>query len=120
MSQPSPTRGRDALSRPRHRSSPSGAQKGNPGRWRPHPCPCRPEVASTCAVRVSGVADSPEGDAGARGGPAPVPGADPAAVGAWLAEELGDERWRESTLHPIGAGRSNLTYRVVCPAGAVV
>lgn len=66
------------------------------------------------------MADCPEGDTRTRGGPPPVPGADPAAVGAWLAEELGDERWRESTMHPIGAGRSNLTYRVACPAGAVV
>ncbi len=48
------------------------------------------------------------------------PGADPAAVGAWLAAELGDARWRDATLSPIGAGRSNLTYRVESPAGAVV
>ncbi|MFC5994104.1 phosphotransferase family protein [Pseudonocardia hispaniensis] len=48
------------------------------------------------------------------------PGADPAAVGAWLAVELGDEAWRRSTLSPIGAGRSNLTYRVDSPAGTVV
>ncbi|MGI5130907.1 phosphotransferase family protein [Pseudonocardia sp. CA-107938] len=49
-----------------------------------------------------------------------TPGADPAAVGAWLAAELGDPAWRDATLTPIGAGRSNLTYRVVSPAGAVV
>jgi aminoglycoside phosphotransferase (APT) family kinase protein len=48
------------------------------------------------------------------------PGADPAAVGAWLAERLGDPRWREVTLSPIGAGRSNLTYRVDGAAGSVV
>jgi aminoglycoside phosphotransferase (APT) family kinase protein len=48
------------------------------------------------------------------------PGADATAVGAWLAERLGDPAWRQSTLRPIGAGRSNLTYRVDSPAGAVV
>ena len=49
-----------------------------------------------------------------------MPGADPEIVGGWLAEQLGDERWRSCTLHPLGAGRSNLTYRVESPAGAVV
>ncbi len=48
------------------------------------------------------------------------PGADPAAVGAWLAERLGDPGWREVTLSPIGAGRSNLTYRVDGAPGSVV
>ena len=48
------------------------------------------------------------------------PGADPAAVGAWLATELGDPGWAAATLSPIGAGRSNLTYRVDSPAGSVV
>jgi aminoglycoside phosphotransferase (APT) family kinase protein len=66
------------------------------------------------------VAVSPERDDRARNGPRPLPGADPVAVGAWLAEALGDERWRGCTLRPIGAGRSNLTYRVDSPAGAVV
>ena len=66
------------------------------------------------------MAVSPARDDRARSGPAPVPGADPATVGAWLADELGDERWHGCTLHPIGAGRSNLTYRVESPAGAVV
>jgi aminoglycoside phosphotransferase (APT) family kinase protein len=51
---------------------------------------------------------------------APVPGADPGAVGPWLAERLGDPRWQDCALDPIGAGRSNLTYRVQSPAGAVV
>ena len=50
----------------------------------------------------------------------PTPGADPASVGAFLATELGDERWRDCTLAPVGAGRSNLTYRVDSAAGAVV
>lgn len=49
-----------------------------------------------------------------------TPGADPASVGAFLATELGDERWRDCTLAPVGAGRSNLTYRVDSAAGAVV
>lgn len=48
------------------------------------------------------------------------PGADSTAVGAWLADELGDPRWRRCTLSPIGAGRSNLTYRVRSDAGSVV
>jgi aminoglycoside phosphotransferase (APT) family kinase protein len=48
------------------------------------------------------------------------PGADPGAVGTWLAERLGDPGWREVTLSPIGAGRSNLTYRVDSAAGSVV
>ncbi len=48
------------------------------------------------------------------------PGADPAAVGAWLADRLGDPDWRQCDLSPIGAGRSNLTYRVTSAAGAVV
>lgn len=49
-----------------------------------------------------------------------TPGADPAAVGRWLAAELGDERWAHAVLAPIGGGRSNLTYRVDSPAGSVV
>ncbi|MEV1294757.1 phosphotransferase family protein [Pseudonocardia sp. NPDC049635] len=50
----------------------------------------------------------------------PTPGADPAAVGGWLATVLDDERWTAAELVPIGAGRSNLTYRVDSPAGSVV
>ncbi len=50
----------------------------------------------------------------------PVPGADPAAVGPWLADRLGDPAWRECSLAPVGAGRSNLTYRVQSRVGAVV
>ncbi|MBP2369057.1 phosphotransferase family protein [Pseudonocardia parietis] len=50
----------------------------------------------------------------------PTPGADPAEVGAWLARVLDDERWTDAELASIGAGRSNLTYRVSSPAGAVV
>ncbi|WP_147258796.1 phosphotransferase family protein [Pseudonocardia hierapolitana] len=66
------------------------------------------------------MAVTPERDDRGRSGPAPVPGADPVAVGAWLAAELGDERWRGCTLRSLGEGRSNLTYRVDSPAGAVV
>ncbi len=47
-------------------------------------------------------------------------GADPAAVGAWLASQLDDPAWTSSTLRPIGGGRSNLTYRVDSAAGSVV
>ncbi|WP_300009194.1 phosphotransferase family protein [Pseudonocardia sp.] len=49
-----------------------------------------------------------------------VPGADAGRVGAWLAARLDDPRWSECTLSPIGAGRSNLTYRVSSAAGDVV
>jgi aminoglycoside phosphotransferase (APT) family kinase protein len=37
-----------------------------------------------------------------------------------LAQRLDDPRWSDCTLAPIGAGRSNLTYRVDSAAGAVV
>nr|WP_222131867.1 phosphotransferase family protein [Pseudonocardia sp. C8] len=37
-----------------------------------------------------------------------------------MATALDDERWRDAELAAIGAGRSNLTYRVSSPAGAVV
>ncbi|GAA1208237.1 phosphotransferase family protein [Pseudonocardia alaniniphila] len=57
---------------------------------------------------------------GTRSVPDAHPGADAAVVGAWLAEHLGDSAWLQSSLSPIGAGRSNLTYRVDSPAGAVV
>ena len=69
------------------------------------------------AVKVLVVAASPE--------PTPEgsddhPGADPASVGAWLAEQLDAPGWRDCTLAPVGAGRSNLTYRVDSTAGSVV
>ncbi|HVH21659.1 MAG TPA: phosphotransferase family protein [Pseudonocardia sp.] len=48
------------------------------------------------------------------------PGADPAAVGAWLAQLWDDPRWSQNTLAPVGGGRSNLTYRIDSPAGSVV
>ncbi|MDN5750151.1 MAG: phosphotransferase family protein [Pseudonocardia sp.] len=57
---------------------------------------------------------------GAGGPDGAVPGADPAAVGPWLADRLDDSRWQTCTLRPIGGGRSNLTYRVDSAAGAVV
>jgi aminoglycoside phosphotransferase (APT) family kinase protein len=47
-------------------------------------------------------------------------GADPVAVGAWLAARLADPSWADCTLRPIGGGRSNLTYRVDSAAGSVV
>jgi aminoglycoside phosphotransferase (APT) family kinase protein len=50
----------------------------------------------------------------------PSPGADPEAVGSWLADLWDEPGWRQSTLTPIGGGRSNLTYRVDSPAGSVV
>lgn len=66
------------------------------------------------------VAASPDRDTSPEAGPKTVPGADAATVGAWLADQLGDPAWRDATLRPIGGGRSNLTYRVDSPAGAVV
>ena len=66
------------------------------------------------------MAVSPERAADDRARPGPVPGAEPGAVGDWLAGQLGDARWRTCALRPIGAGRSNLTYRVDSPAGSVV
>ena len=47
-------------------------------------------------------------------------GADPAAVGNWLAARLDDPAWTSCRLQPIGGGRSNLTYRVDSAAGTVV
>ncbi|MFP5220449.1 MAG: phosphotransferase, partial [Actinomycetes bacterium] len=49
-----------------------------------------------------------------------VPGADPAVVGPYLARALDDDRWTEPTVTLIAGGKSNLTYRVDSPAGAVV
>jgi aminoglycoside phosphotransferase (APT) family kinase protein len=43
-------------------------------------------------------------------------GADPTVVGPYLAEVLGDERWRSVSIELIAAGMSNLTY-VVTPDG---
>ncbi|MDQ4115433.1 MAG: phosphotransferase family protein [Actinomycetota bacterium] len=63
---------------------------------------------------TAGSADTTNGTDGT------TPGADPGRVGAWLAGELGDDRWRDCRLSTIGAGRSNLTYRVQSPAGSVV
>jgi aminoglycoside phosphotransferase (APT) family kinase protein len=47
-------------------------------------------------------------------------GAEPGYVGQWLAERLGGSGWRDCEMSSIGHGRSNLTYRVSSPAGAVV
>lgn len=94
-------------------TSPRAAQDSS-GRAHPHGTPTAP----VGAVRVPIVAVSPDREV------PPVPGvhpeADPVAVGAWLADRLGDPAWRDATLAPIGAGRSNLTYRVDSAAGAVV
>lgn len=67
--------------------------------------------------------ESPSGNAAASDtdrSPGPLPGADPAVVGPWLAERLDEPGWRECRLATIGAGRSNLTYRVDSAAGSVV
>ena len=39
-------------------------------------------------------------------------GADPSVVGPYLAEQLGDEGWRDCRVELISGGRSNLTYLV--------
>jgi len=47
-------------------------------------------------------------------------GADPAVVGPYLAGVLDDPAWRGCTVEAIAGGRSNLTYAVTSPAGALV
>lgn len=51
---------------------------------------------------------------------APVAGADPAVVGPYLADALGDPAWKDPMVTLIAGGKSNLTYRVDSPAGSVV
>ena len=46
--------------------------------------------------------------------------ADPALVGPWLAEVLAEPGWSSCQVTRIGAGRSNLTFRVDSTAGSVV
>jgi aminoglycoside phosphotransferase (APT) family kinase protein len=43
-----------------------------------------------------------------------------AAVGKYLASQLGDDAWRECAMELVAGGRSNLTFIVTSPAGAVV
>ena len=50
----------------------------------------------------------------------PVPGADPAAVGPYLARVLDEPSWRDCTVEVIAGGRSNLTYAVTSAAGSLV
>ncbi len=47
-------------------------------------------------------------------------GADPAVVGPYLAEVLGDEAWRSPGVELIAGGKSNLTYRVSSAVGDVI
>ena len=49
-----------------------------------------------------------------------VEGADPALVGPYLAEQLGDDAWRECSVELIAGGRSNLTYLVSAGAKEVI
>jgi aminoglycoside phosphotransferase (APT) family kinase protein len=46
--------------------------------------------------------------------------ADPARVGGWLADRLDEPGWHDCSLRSVGHGRSNITFRVDSPAGAVV
>lgn len=60
-------------------------------------------------------------DSGGRGHDETVrAAADPALVGPWLARVLDEPRWSDCRVSRIGAGRSNLTFRVDSAAGAVV
>ncbi|MCU1590941.1 MAG: putative aminoglycoside phosphotransferase [Frankiales bacterium] len=47
-------------------------------------------------------------------------GADPAVVGPYLADVLGDEAWRTPSVTLIAGGKSNLTYRVSSSVGDVI
>ena len=47
-------------------------------------------------------------------------GADPAVVGPHLVKALDDPRWVSCEVSLIAGGKSNLTYRISCPAGDVV
>ena len=47
-------------------------------------------------------------------------GADPAVVGPYLAEVLGDDAWTTPRIELIAGGKSNLTYRVSSTAGDVI
>ena len=49
-----------------------------------------------------------------------VAGADPAVVGPYLANVLGDPGWATSTVTLVDGGKSNLTYFVDSPVGSVV
>ncbi|TDT34117.1 phosphotransferase family protein [Naumannella halotolerans] len=49
-----------------------------------------------------------------------TPGLDPDAVGVRLAELFDEPRWRDLRAELIAGGRSNLTYRLISPAGSVV
>lgn len=48
------------------------------------------------------------------------PGADPAAVGPYLATTLGDPAWRDCRVEHVAGGKSNLTYLVHSRVGTVV
>ena len=47
-------------------------------------------------------------------------GADPAVVGPYLAEVLGEAAWKDLEVTLIAGGKSNLTYRLDSPAGSLV
>src|SRR3954454_12954717 len=46
--------------------------------------------------------------------------APPATVGAYLAEQLGDDSWRDVSIELVSGGKSNLTFVVTSSAGDVV
>src|SRR3954468_16715623 len=100
--------------RVRHRSP-----SGTPVRSGQPPNAARPRfVPDSCRQTHQGAREAGERRS-ARGYPAAVTttvGADPGVVGPYLAEALGDEKWRSVSVEMIAAGMSNLTY-VVTPQG---
>src|SRR3954452_24532968 len=46
--------------------------------------------------------------------------APPATVGAYLADQLGDDTWRDVSIDLVSGGKSNLTFIVSSAAGEVV
>jgi hypothetical protein len=72
--------------------------------------------SDTHHIRVLDVTQTPADQANP--GTTVLKGADPARVGRWLAERLGQPAWRDCSITGIGHGRSNLTFRVTSSAGA--
>ncbi len=88
-------------------------------RDRQPPNAARSPFVPAAAFAIRSCPPGAPGRRSARGYPAAVStpvGADPTVVGPYLAEALGDERWRSVSIELIAAGMSNLTY-VVTPEG---
>jgi aminoglycoside phosphotransferase (APT) family kinase protein len=50
----------------------------------------------------------------------PVAGADPAVIGPYLADALGEPAWKDPAITLIAGGKSNLTYRLDSAAGSII